>query len=88
MLGAHPYRKFIKFRLWAPKATTVAVVAPISPQQAFPLTKTADGFFEGTIAQMKTGDLYRYQINGEGSQDFSNSLGTLADPPVLAPVSQ
>ncbi len=69
---------------WTPKNADGFEVAEINAFGDVPLAmllvdQAPDVYAQNTVLS---------QINGVGSQDFSNSLGTLADPPVLAPVSQ
>ncbi|MCB4757425.1 MAG: malto-oligosyltrehalose trehalohydrolase [Elusimicrobia bacterium] len=67
MQGAFPTEKGTCFRVWAPasKKLNVIHVADEHRLSAYPLMKNQDGFFEGLIPEIKTNDLYRYEIDGE-----------------------
>jgi hypothetical protein len=74
--GAH----YVALR-WSPKGpqTHPLEVAEIAAFGAVPLSVLDLAELPNSFAQTSK--------PGEGAQDFSNSLGTLADPPTLAPVS-
>ena len=67
-LGAWQEGNRTHFRVWAPEASKIEVVLETSADRAFvfPLAKSAHGFFEGVSADVRTGDLYRYRIDGQG----------------------
>ncbi|MBI2818623.1 MAG: malto-oligosyltrehalose trehalohydrolase [Acidobacteria bacterium] len=67
-LGAWREGSVTHFRVWAPEATTVEVILEMSADRTlvFPLAKSADGFFEGGSDEVRAGDLYRYQVDGQG----------------------
>jgi maltooligosyltrehalose trehalohydrolase len=66
MIGAVPFDKGTRFRVWAPKAKKIDVVSPRkNRERIYALRKTGDDFFEGTIAALKNGDRYRYRLDGK-----------------------
>ena len=67
-LGAWSEDGRIRFRVWAPEATTVEAVA-WEPGRAFSsigLEKFEDGTFRGESPEIVPGDLYGYRVDGEG----------------------
>ncbi len=68
MLGAIPLNKGTRFRFWAPKEKTVDVTRQKKKRlRVFALKKSGDGFFEGTIPDLKNGDRYRYRLDGNSA---------------------
>ena len=67
-LGAWPTEGGVSFAVWAPDAASLEVVVEGCGRNraAYPLEKSSDGVFRGTIPEIATGDLYRYRIDGEG----------------------
>ncbi|MBI4479756.1 MAG: malto-oligosyltrehalose trehalohydrolase [Acidobacteria bacterium] len=67
-LGAWREDGVTHFRVWAPYAKELEVVWETSPRRrsAFPLQKSADGFFQGSFAEAGPGTRYRYRIDGQG----------------------
>ncbi len=56
------------FRVWAPSKQRVDVVleTPGCQRAVYPLEKRADGTFSGSVAAIRAGDRYRYQLDGAG----------------------
>jgi maltooligosyltrehalose trehalohydrolase len=67
-IGAWPEEAATRFRVWAPDARRIELVAETATGQALrvPLEKSAGGYFEVSLSEVKPGDLYRYQIDGQG----------------------
>jgi maltooligosyltrehalose trehalohydrolase len=53
----------VRFRLWAPKAATVAVRL-CSLERDFPMHKIQDGWFE-LVTEVSAGSQYQFRINGQ-----------------------
>lgn len=64
-LGAIPEGDRVRFRVWAPLASSVAAVVEGQPSP-IPLEPSADGFFSGLCAGVEAGDRYRYRVDGRG----------------------
>ena len=71
-MGAHPLpgkAKGVVFRVWAPQAEKVSLVAEFNGwnPEATPLTRLEDdpSIWEATVMEMKTGDLYKYAITAD-----------------------
>lgn len=54
----------VHFRVWAPRALRVDVV--LEGEGVRPLAPGTDGCFTGTFADLRSGLLYRYRIDGRG----------------------
>ena len=67
-LGAWPEPDGIRFRVWAPQARRVELVLEPAarPGQVYPLSRSADGYWGGLVAQARVGDRYRYRVDGAG----------------------
>jgi 1,4-alpha-glucan branching enzyme len=72
-IGAHPNSGGCSFRVWAPNASDVTVLVQDAPawnagndRDELPLARSADGYWDGTVAEVKAGDLYRYRITNNG----------------------
>lgn len=67
-LGAWRAGGETRFRVWAPKAGKIEVVreTPEPGDFTLPLNRSAQGFFEGSSAELRAGDLYRYRVDGQG----------------------
>jgi maltooligosyltrehalose trehalohydrolase len=57
--------KRTRFLVWAPLAEKVEVRLVNPGEELVPLTRTAEGYFQGTIPGVKPGSLYFYRLNGE-----------------------
>ncbi|HXS99659.1 MAG TPA: malto-oligosyltrehalose trehalohydrolase [Elusimicrobiota bacterium] len=68
LLGARPGPEGVFFRVWAPRARSVAVELErgARPPASSPLRRTQDGCFEGLVAGAAAGDEYRYRVDGAG----------------------
>jgi len=78
----------VRFRVYAPGASTVAVAGEFNnwSPTANPLTRDAEGYYSATVATARTGQKYKYVVNGtlwrkdpwslqvEGSDEGSNSV--------------
>jgi maltooligosyltrehalose trehalohydrolase len=64
MIGAVPLNDATHFRVWAPKAKTVDVISPSKPVKIAALKPTHSGFFEGVVRGLKSGDTYKYRLDG------------------------
>ena len=64
-LGANVVEGGVRFRVWAPNAERVEVEIerPGGPER-HALTPEADGYHAGTLAGARTGDQYRYALDG------------------------
>jgi maltooligosyltrehalose trehalohydrolase len=60
--GAEIVPDGVRFRLWAPDADIVLLT--LDDGRQFPMTMTADGWFELTTAEAMAGTRYRYRIGG------------------------
>jgi maltooligosyltrehalose trehalohydrolase len=65
-LGARPIDRGVAFRLWAPLARSVDVVYESDRPRVFPLAPDENGYFAGMDPAARSGDVYRYRVNGEG----------------------
>lgn len=54
----------VRFRVWAPRASTVGVHVLGRDGPPAPLTASDDGYFEGTVADTVPGMRYRYVLDG------------------------
>jgi maltooligosyltrehalose trehalohydrolase len=72
--GAEIYPSGTRFKLWAPEARSVAAVIEAPPAhtassrvelRTSPLQQRSDGWFEGTVAGITAGSLYRFRIDDE-----------------------
>ncbi len=60
----------VHYRIWAPKAERVDVLivdADSRPIREVPLSKDPDGYFQGLDDGGRSGDLYKYRLNGTES---------------------
>jgi maltooligosyltrehalose trehalohydrolase len=63
-LGASPLApSSVRFRVWAPRATTVGVRLVGRDRPMVPLTPSDGGYFEGVVADAPPGSRYRYVLN-------------------------
>ena len=62
--GAECIGDALRFRLWAPKPSTVEVVLSSAPHEPLPMVRSADGWFELTTRRARAGSCYRYRIDG------------------------
>ena len=64
MLGAIPGNKGVTFRVWAPHAEKVFIIASFNDwnKTSTPLTREENGYWWADVAEAKTGDEYRYLI--------------------------
>ena len=63
-IGAEPDKNGgVKFRVWAPECRTVNVVWELS-RQPFSLIPEANGYFSGFNAEARSGDTYRFRLDG------------------------
>jgi maltooligosyltrehalose trehalohydrolase len=67
-IGAWRQENLTYFRVWAPNAGEIEVVLETlsGGAAAFPLQKSADGYFQGAIPEVARGALYRYRLDGHG----------------------
>lgn len=67
-LGAWPADGGVRFAVWAPEALRVEVVCetPGRAPLAARLEKDSEGVFQGLVARIGPGDLYRYRVDGAG----------------------
>jgi maltooligosyltrehalose trehalohydrolase len=54
-----------RFRVWAPRAKTVALRLEGPPPRLLPMSPTARHYFEITVADVPAGSRYRYQLGGD-----------------------
>jgi maltooligosyltrehalose trehalohydrolase len=68
-LGAIPGETGVVYRVWAPKthATSVEILALGGESRRVSLAAVGGGYFEGVDAQGRSGDRYRYLLEGHGS---------------------
>jgi maltooligosyltrehalose trehalohydrolase len=59
----------VRFRLWAPRASTVALQLEGADSGAIPMVREPDGWFSLSTALARHGDRYRYLVNGQGYPD-------------------
>jgi maltooligosyltrehalose trehalohydrolase len=60
-IGAEPHRDGVSFRVWAPDRRRVEVL--IDGKSGFELERDAHGYFAGTAARARTGDIYRFRLD-------------------------
>jgi maltooligosyltrehalose trehalohydrolase len=66
-LGATCEPGGVRFRVWAPERRVVELRVESSGGGAIhPLRKGADGFFDGFVPGLGSGDRYRFRLDGEG----------------------
>ena len=65
--GAEPTRDGVRFRLWAPKAQSVAL--GLDDPGELPMARTDGGWFELTTAAARAGSRYRYIVDGRAVPD-------------------
>lgn len=67
-LGATVGGGGVRFRVWAPAATSVDTIVetPGRVPTTHPMARDADGYFEVTVASAADGDRYRYRPDGRG----------------------
>ncbi len=66
-LGATCETGGVRFRVWAPERSRLDLVVETAGREAaHALSKDEDGCFEGFVAGLGPGDLYRYRLDGEG----------------------
>src|SRR5262245_30290570 len=72
-VGAELGTEGVHFRVWAPRAQTIAVKIEggAGAGSLIELKRESDDYFSGLAPQAKSGSLYRFQIDG---------LGSYADP--------
>ncbi len=62
-MGAIPYKGGVSFRVWAPHATSVAVVGSWGDwQEEKPLAHDGDGYWSGVVRGAQPGDEYKYVL--------------------------
>ncbi len=54
-----------RFRVWAPKATSLEVIVCDDKRRAIPLAESADHIFEATVQDVLPGSDYLYRIDGK-----------------------
>jgi len=64
-LGAQVVAEGVRFRVWAPSHRRVEVSVEGDQPVVFPLEPEADGYFSGTVPQLRAGALYRYRLDGD-----------------------
>jgi maltooligosyltrehalose trehalohydrolase len=66
-LGAGCEPGGVHFRVWAPERRRLELCVETPGREAVhPLQKDSRGFFEGLVAGLGPGDLYRFRLDGEG----------------------
>ena len=55
----------VRFRLWAPKASSVGLLLAGSSAQMFPMTQLDDGWFETITGEVRCGTQYQFTIDGQ-----------------------
>jgi malto-oligosyltrehalose trehalohydrolase len=55
----------VRFRLWAPKASSVGLLLAGSPLRAFPMTRLDYGWFETITSEAHCGTRYQFTIDGQ-----------------------
>lgn len=65
--GAEPVADGVRFRLWAPKARSVALA--LEGRAAVPMTAEPDGWYALTTRAAAAGSRYRYIVDGQGVPD-------------------
>jgi len=63
-IGAWVVDGGVAFRVWAPEAQAVEVVLEGPIKGTHPLTREADGYHVGQVANATSGQLYRYRVDG------------------------
>ena len=66
-LGAEVLPDGVKFRVWAPKRKQVEVAIVGNTETFVPLGSEANGYFSGTVKNLKPGALYHYRLDAERS---------------------
>jgi maltooligosyltrehalose trehalohydrolase len=66
-LGGNCEGEGVRFRVWAPERGQVELCVETKGRETrHTLQKGSDGFFEGLVTGLGSGDLYRYRLDGEG----------------------
>jgi maltooligosyltrehalose trehalohydrolase len=67
-IGAWPQNGATRFRVWAPEARRIDLVLENAAGRDLrvPLERFPDGYFQTALSDVKPGDLYRYQVDGQG----------------------
>lgn len=65
-VGAIPHSAGTHFRLWAPIAKSVAAVVE-GRQLEFPLEPEDNGYFSGSVPDVRVGDRYKFSLDGSES---------------------
>jgi maltooligosyltrehalose trehalohydrolase len=55
----------VRFRLWAPKASSVGLLLTDSPPRTCPMTRFDDGWFEISTGEARFGTHYQFTIDGQ-----------------------
>lgn len=63
-LGPTPVRDGVFFRVWAPRAATVAVRQVSADGRTVELMPAGEGYFSGLVPNMAAGALYTYLLDG------------------------
>jgi maltooligosyltrehalose trehalohydrolase len=67
--GAEPVARGVRFRLWAPSATTVQCAIEGSAPDALPMIPESGGWFALTTDAARAGSRYRYLVDGMAVPD-------------------
>lgn len=69
-LGAWPEARGVRFRVWAPTASSIELILLASErgdETIIPLERENDGTYGGWVARATAGDRYLYRIDGKGT---------------------
>jgi malto-oligosyltrehalose trehalohydrolase len=67
--GAEPGPQGVRFRLWAPRAKTVALRLETAAPREIAMVREEEGWFSLTTAAARPGDRYRYLVDGRPYPD-------------------
>lgn len=85
-MGATPHEAGVAFRVWAPHADAVYVVASFDDwaADAHPMEKEGDGYWYADLASASIGDEYRFRIVNSDWKGYSLAFGNQACSEVVA----
>lgn len=73
-LGSHLTDKGVDFRVWAPFAKSVSVLIDVDFNwEATQLTSEANGYWSGSVEDVKAGKSYRYRITTQNDEEIERN---------------
>ncbi len=71
--GAFPTDAGVRYRVWAPEKRSAEAIVN-GGMRTVPLLPTDDGFFQGTDADGRAGDLYKFRLDGDEGLTFPDPV--------------